>query len=128
MPGLMACRKEYGPEALKGARVAGSLHMTIQTAVLIETLKSMGANVRWCSCNIFSTQVRRREELGACMYGGRIRRSWAGRSAQILEARQSAGLGVGLSSTGLGKEVAVCLPRVCHVDVGTGPRRRRHRP
>ena len=56
MPGLMACRKEYGPECFKGARISGSLHMTIQTAVLIETLKAMGAEVRWCSCNIFSTQ------------------------------------------------------------------------
>jgi len=56
MPGLMACRKEYGTEIFKGARISGSLHMTIQTAVLIETLKAMGADVRWCSCNIFSTQ------------------------------------------------------------------------
>ncbi len=57
MPGLMAIREEYGPKKpLKGARVAGSLHMTIQTAVLIETLKHLGADVRWCSCNIFSTQ------------------------------------------------------------------------
>jgi len=55
MPGLMACRTEYG-KFLSGARIAGSLHMTIQTAVLIETLSSLGANVRWCSCNIFSTQ------------------------------------------------------------------------
>ena len=57
MPGLMAIRTEYGPkQPLKGARVAGSLHMTIQTAVLIETLKALGADVRWASCNIFSTQ------------------------------------------------------------------------
>jgi adenosylhomocysteinase len=57
MPGLMAIRKEYGPKKpLKGARVAGSLHMTIQTAVLIETLKALGADVRWASCNIYSTQ------------------------------------------------------------------------
>jgi len=56
MPGLMACREEYGPEFFKGARISGSLHMTIQTAVLIETLKALGAEVRWCSCNIFSTQ------------------------------------------------------------------------
>src|SRR3974390_1664455 len=57
MPGLMATREEYGPEQpLKGARVAGSLHMTIQTAVLIETLKALGADVRWASCNIYSTQ------------------------------------------------------------------------
>ena len=57
MPGLMAMRAEYGKEQpLKGARIAGSLHMTIQTAVLIETLKALGADVRWASCNIFSTQ------------------------------------------------------------------------
>ncbi|MEQ9039752.1 MAG: adenosylhomocysteinase [Silicimonas sp.] len=57
MPGLMALRKEYGSaQPLKGARIAGSLHMTIQTAVLIETLKALGADVRWASCNIFSTQ------------------------------------------------------------------------
>ncbi len=57
MPGLMATREEYGPDQpLKGARIAGSLHMTIQTAVLIETLTALGAEVRWASCNIFSTQ------------------------------------------------------------------------
>jgi len=57
MPGLMACREEFGPaQALKGARISGSLHMTVQTAVLIETLQHLGADVRWCSCNIFSTQ------------------------------------------------------------------------
>jgi adenosylhomocysteinase len=57
MPGLMALRDKYGPnQPLKGARIAGSLHMTIQTAVLIETLRALGADVRWASCNIFSTQ------------------------------------------------------------------------
>ncbi len=57
MPGLMALRDKYGPsQPLKGARIAGSLHMTIQTAVLIETLNVLGADVRWASCNIFSTQ------------------------------------------------------------------------
>lgn len=57
MPGLMALRAKYGKEKpLKGARIMGSLHMTIQTAVLIETLTELGADVRWCSCNIFSTQ------------------------------------------------------------------------
>jgi adenosylhomocysteinase len=57
MPGLMAMRREYGPtQPLAGARVTGSLHMTVQTAVLIETLVSLGADVRWASCNIFSTQ------------------------------------------------------------------------
>ena len=57
MPGLMACREEFGEaKPLKGARISGSLHMTIQTAVLIETLQALGAEVRWASCNIFSTQ------------------------------------------------------------------------
>src|SRR6202162_1850996 len=57
MPGLMALRTEFGAsQPLKGARIAGCLHMTIQTAVLIETLIALGAEVRWSSCNIFSTQ------------------------------------------------------------------------
>ena len=57
MPGLMAMRAEYGASRpLAGARVTGSLHMTVQTAVLIETLTALGARVRWASCNIFSTQ------------------------------------------------------------------------
>src|SRR5574337_1904977 len=57
MPGLMAVRDKYGKlKSLKGVRITGSLHMTIQTAVLIETLVDLGADVRWASCNIFSTQ------------------------------------------------------------------------
>ena len=57
MPGLMAIREEFAhTQPLKGARIAGSLHMTIQTAVLVETLQALGADVRWASCNIFSTQ------------------------------------------------------------------------
>src|ERR1700747_2754889 len=57
MPGLMAIREEFAPtQPLRGARISGSLHMTIQTAVLIETLKALGAAVRWASCNIYSTQ------------------------------------------------------------------------
>src|SRR5690606_29566807 len=57
MPGLMALRAEYGAkQPLKGARIVGCLHMTIQTAVLIETLQALGASIRWSSCNIFSTQ------------------------------------------------------------------------
>src|SRR5690349_18045852 len=57
MPGLMALRREYHDvQPLKGARISGSLHMTVQTAVLIETLVALGAEVRWASCNIFSTQ------------------------------------------------------------------------
>ncbi|HRP29305.1 MAG TPA: adenosylhomocysteinase, partial [Burkholderiaceae bacterium] len=56
MPGLMAIREEFAKtQPLKGARIAGSLHMTIQTAVLVETLQALGAQVRWASCNIFST-------------------------------------------------------------------------
>src|ERR1043166_8460518 len=57
MPGLMAIRRKYAPQKpLKGVRITGSLHMTIETAVLIETLEALGASVRWASCNIFSTQ------------------------------------------------------------------------
>lgn len=57
MPGLMELRKRYADKKpLKGARITGSLHMTIQTAILIETLVALGAEVRWCSCNIYSTQ------------------------------------------------------------------------
>src|SRR5882757_5505484 len=57
MPGLMSVRAEYAKaQPLKGLKIVGSLHMTIQTAVLIETLSALGAQVRWCSCNIFSTQ------------------------------------------------------------------------
>ncbi|KAK9278384.1 hypothetical protein L1049_027949 [Liquidambar formosana] len=57
MPGLISCRTEFGPtQPLAGAKITGSLHMTIQTAVLIETLTALGAQIRWCSCNIFSTQ------------------------------------------------------------------------
>jgi adenosylhomocysteinase len=68
MPGLMALREEYGPhQPLKGARIAGSLHMTVQTAVLIETLVALGADVRWASCNIFSTQ----DEAAAAVVVGR---------------------------------------------------------
>merc|ERR1711972_515017 len=56
MPGLMACRTKYADKPFTGKKISGSLHMTIQTGVLIETLHDMGANVRWCSCNIYSTQ------------------------------------------------------------------------
>ena len=63
MPGLMALRKKYGnTKPLKGAKIMGSLHMTIQTACLIETLVELGATVRWCSCNIYSTQGHRADQ------------------------------------------------------------------
>ena len=66
MPGLMATREKYGPEKpLDGVKIMGSLHMTIQTAVLIETLVDLGADVRWCSCNIFSTQDHAAEAIAA---------------------------------------------------------------
>ncbi len=81
MPGLMAIRAEYGPsQPLKGARIAGCLHMTIQTAVLIETLIALGATVRWSSCNIFSTQdhaasgIAAEEYSGVCLEGHERRR------------------------------------------------------
>ena len=68
MPGLMAMRERYGDsKPLTGARIAGSLHMTVQTAVLIETLVDLGAEVRWASCNIFSTQ----DHAAAAMVVGR---------------------------------------------------------
>ncbi len=70
MPGLMAIREEYGPKKpLKGARIAGCLHMTIQTAVLIETLVELGAEVRWSSCNIFSTQDHAAAAIAAAGIG-----------------------------------------------------------
>src|SRR4030095_4863728 len=70
MPGLMALRQEYGTsQPLKGARIAGCLHMTIQTAVLIETLIALGAEVRWSSCNIFSTQDHAAAAIAAAGIG-----------------------------------------------------------
>ncbi len=70
MPGLMALRAEYGKlKPLKGARIAGCLHMTIQTAVLIETLIELGAEVRWSSCNIFSTQDHAAAAIAAAGIG-----------------------------------------------------------
>src|SRR6201991_1871889 len=76
MPGLMALRKEYGPtQPLKGARIAGCLHMTIQTAVLIETLIELGAEVTWSSCNIFSTQDHAAAAIAA---GGISVYAWKG--------------------------------------------------
>src|ERR1700749_534022 len=70
MPGLMALRAEYGKQKpLKGARIVGCLHMTIQTAVLIETLTELGASVRWSSCNIFSTQDQAAAAIAAAGIG-----------------------------------------------------------
>ena len=75
MPGLMALREKYGEsKPLKGARIMGSLHMTIQTAVLIETLVALGAEVRWCSCNIYSTQDHAAAAIAASGLHGRVKR------------------------------------------------------
>ncbi|WP_024891489.1 adenosylhomocysteinase [Luteimonas huabeiensis] len=80
MPGLMSIRRKYAPEApLKGVRVTGSLHMTIQTAVLIETLKDIGADVRWASCNIFSTQDQAAAAIAA---GGTPVFAWKGETLE----------------------------------------------
>ncbi len=80
MPGLMATRQKYGTEQpLKGVKIAGSLHMTIQTAVLIETLKALGADVRWASCNIFSTQDHAAAAIAA---GGTPVFAWKGESLE----------------------------------------------
>ena len=77
MPGLMAIREEYAAKKpLKGARITGSLHMTIQTAVLIETLVDLGADVRWASCNIFSTQ----DHAAAAIAARRVRLCLQGRN------------------------------------------------
>src|SRR3954447_26588563 len=71
MPGLMAIREEFSKsQPLKGARITGSLHMTIQTAVLVETLQALGAQVRWASCNIFSTQDHAAAALATNGFGG----------------------------------------------------------
>ena len=93
MPGLMAIRAEYGTsKPLAGARIAGCLHMTIQTAVLIETLQALGATVRWSSCNIFSTQDhaaaarRRGRRAGVRLEGHETRRNSGGASSRRCAA------------------------------------------
>src|SRR3569832_2433095 len=83
MPGLMALRAEYGPsQPLKGARIAGCLHMTIQTAVLIETLQALGAEVTWSSCNIFSTQDHAAAAIAAA---GSSVYAWKGMNAEEFD-------------------------------------------
>ena len=83
MPGLMALREEYGKQKpLKGARIAGCLHMTIQTAVLIETLKELGAEVTWSSCNIFSTQDHAAAAIAAA---GISVYAWKGMNAEEFD-------------------------------------------
>ena len=80
MPGLMSIREEFGPsQPLKGARIAGCLHMTIQTAVLIETLIALGAEVKWSSCNIFSTQNQAAAAIAAAGIGVY---AWKGQSIE----------------------------------------------
>src|SRR3546814_5351803 len=98
MPGLMALREEFGAsQPLKGARIVGSLHMTIQTAVLIETLTALGAKVRWATCNIFSTQDHAAAAIAAsgvpvfAIKGESIADYWdyVGRSAEHTSGLQS---------------------------------------
>ncbi|MBT7298701.1 MAG: adenosylhomocysteinase, partial [Victivallales bacterium] len=80
MPGLMATREKYGPaQPLAGVKITGSLHMTIQTAVLIETLVALGADVRWASCNIFSTQDHAAAAIAA---GGTPVYAWKGETLE----------------------------------------------
>ena len=91
MPGLMAMRSQFGEtKPLAGARIAGSLHMTVQTAVLIETLVALGAEVRWASCNIFSTQ----DHAAAADRGGSGRHPGRppGRAGLRLEGRDAGGV------------------------------------
>ena len=96
MPGLMAIREEFAPQQpLRGARIAGSLHMTIQTAVLIETLQALGAEVRWASCNIFSTQDHAAAAIAArgtpvFAYKGEIARRVLGLHAPHLRVGRAA--------------------------------------
>ena len=91
MPGLMALRAEYdGKQPLAGAKIMGSLHMTVQTAVLIETLVELGADVRWVTCNIFSTQDH---AAAAVVVGqGRHGRESAGHPGLRLEGRDAGGI------------------------------------
>ena len=91
MPGLMAIRREYAAaQPLKGARITGSLHMTIQTAVLIETLTALGAEVRWCSCNIFSTQDHAAAAVAVGPRGNAARTP--GRARVRVEGRDARGV------------------------------------
>ena len=97
MPGLMATRQEYGAsKPLKGARIAGCLHMTVQTAVLIETLQALGATVRWSSCNIFSTQDHAASAVAAAgvpvfAWKGMSEESSGGASSRRCAAAQGTG-------------------------------------
>ena len=129
MPGLMAIRKEYGAKKpLKGARIAGSLHMTIQTGVLIETLKALGADVRWASCNIYSTQDHAAAAIAKAgtpvfaIKGESLTEYWdythkifewgdGGAPNMILDDGGDATLLVHLFSVDLGEVVGVALPR-----------------
>ena len=89
MPGLMAMRDEFRTaQPLKGARIAGCLHMTIQTAVLIETLKALGAEVRWASCNIFSTQDHAAAAIAALRCGQWEEATWQPRKRRQESARR----------------------------------------
>ena len=94
MPGLMAIRDEYkGKNPLTGAQIMGSLHMTVQTAVLIETLVDLGADVRWVSCNIFSTQDHAAAAVAVGRKGTRrrIRRAFRSSRGRVRRSRSTGG-------------------------------------
>ena len=102
MPGLMAVRQEYAAkQPLKGARIAGSLHMTIQTAVLIETLAALGADIRWASCNIYSTQDHAAAAIASIAFG-RPHAVVDGRNIFSAEKMRKAGI----AYRGVGKKVS----------------------
>ena len=113
MPGLMALREEYGAsQPLKGARVAGCLHMTIQTAVLIETLVALGAEVKWSSCNIFSTQDHAAAAIAAAGIGVF---AWKGQTQEEADLKAgkisaSSPIGKGLLGKKVGEIAEVVAP------------------
>ena len=99
MPGLLSVRRKYsGSRPLSGARITGSLHMTIQTAVLIETLRELGAEVRWASCNIFSTQDHAAAAIAAAVFG-----VGSGSGMRHRSSPPVFGIGIGIGS-GMGCE------------------------
>ena len=136
MPGLMAIREEYASlQPLRGARITGSLHMTIQTAVLIETLEALGAEVRWASCNIFSTQDHAAAAIAAgaprCSHGkGESLEEYWDYSHRIFEWPESAFSNMILDDGGdatLLLHLGAVAEKDRSVDLATPPTRKRPR-
>src|SRR4028119_640426 len=125
MPGLMAIREEFGPaQPLKGARIAGSLHMTIQTAVLIETLVALGAEVRWASCNIFSTQDHAAAAIAAA---GAPAYAWKGETLAAGRSPRSAPGSAGRPATSSRRRITPPPPAPRPASPSTPGRARRSR-